>query len=104
MAYSRDVFSFLQRYTYCDEYVVARHYYEVWSFFSGSFILYLKERIRSSSMEAKTFESHVLSKVYEEMQRRYEGFDDPAHGWEHIKRVYKLALYIAEHENADAFI
>jgi uncharacterized protein len=55
-------------------------------------------------MEVNEVESQVLSKVYEEMRRRYVGFDDPAHGWEHIKRVYRLALYIAEQENADAFI
>jgi uncharacterized protein len=55
-------------------------------------------------MEAETFESRVLSKVYEEIQQRYVGFDDPAHGWEHIQRVYKLALYIAERESADFFI
>ncbi len=55
-------------------------------------------------MEANDVEAQVLSKVYEEMQQRYVGFDDPAHGWEHIKRVYRLALYIAEQENADAFI
>ena len=55
-------------------------------------------------MEANDVESQLLSKVYEEMQQRYVGFDDPAHGWEHIKRVYRLALRIAEHENADAFI
>ena len=45
-----------------------------------------------------------MSKLYEEMQLRYVGFDDPAHGWEHIERVYKLALFVAEQENADAFI
>jgi len=55
-------------------------------------------------MEAKTFESQVLSKVYEDIQQRYVGFDDPAHGWEHIQRVYRLALYIAERESADSFI
>ena len=55
-------------------------------------------------MEANDVESQVLSKVYEDMQQRYVGFDDPAHGWEHIKRVYRLALYVAEQENADAFI
>jgi uncharacterized protein len=55
-------------------------------------------------MEANDVESQVLSIVYEEMQQRYVGFDDPAHGWEHIKRVYRMALYIAEQENADAFI
>jgi uncharacterized protein len=55
-------------------------------------------------MEAKPFESQVLSKVYEEIQQRYVGSDDPAHSWEHIKRVYRLALRIAEQENTDAFI
>jgi uncharacterized protein len=55
-------------------------------------------------MEAKSGESQALSKVYEEIQQRYVGFDDPAHGWEHIERVYKLAGYIAEQEGADSFI
>jgi uncharacterized protein len=73
-------------------------------FFSGSLVLYVKERDRFSSMEMNDVELQVLSKVYEETQQRYVGFDDPAHGWEHIKRVYRLALHIAELENADAFI
>lgn len=55
-------------------------------------------------MEAKTIASQVLSDVYTEVQQRFEGFDDPAHGWEHIRRVYKLALHIAQQENADLFI
>jgi len=55
-------------------------------------------------METNDIESQVLSKVYEEMQQRYEGFDDLAHGWEHIERVYRLALHIAEQESADTFI
>ena len=55
-------------------------------------------------MGANDVEAQVLSKVYEEMQRRYVGFDDPAHGWEHVERVYRLAVYIAEQENADIFI
>ena len=29
-------------------------------------------------MEANDVESQVLSKVYEDMQQRYVGFDDPA--------------------------
>src|SRR6266487_6352504 len=62
------------------------------------------KRDRFSSMEANDVEAQVLSKIYEEMQQRYVGFDDPAHGWEHIERVYRLALYVAEQENADAFI
>lgn len=55
-------------------------------------------------MEAHIFESQVLSKIYEEIQQRYVGFDDPAHGWEHIKRVFRLAFYIAERESANSFI
>ena len=55
-------------------------------------------------MEANDVESQELSKVYKEMQQRYAGFDDPAHGWEHIQRVYRLAVFIAEQENADIFI
>ena len=55
-------------------------------------------------MEANDVESQVLSEVYKDIQQRYVGFDDPAHGWEHIERVYRLALYVAEQENADAFI
>jgi uncharacterized protein len=54
-------------------------------------------------MEAETTESQILSNVSNEIQQRYVGFDDPAHGWEHIERVYKLALYIAEQEGADSF-
>ena len=72
--------------------------------FSGSLTLYLKERGRFSSMEMNDVESQVLAKVYEELQQRYVGFDDAAHGWEHIERVYKLALSIAEQENADLLI
>lgn len=55
-------------------------------------------------MEANTSESQLLSDVYAEVEQRFEGINDPAHGWEHIQRVYKLALYIAEQEHADTFI
>jgi uncharacterized protein len=55
-------------------------------------------------LEAKTIESQVLADAYAGVQQRFEGFDDPAHGWEHIQRVYKLALHIAQQENADLFI
>ena len=55
-------------------------------------------------MDENDVEAAILSKVYEDVQQRYVGFDDPSHGWEHIKRVYKLALFVAEQENADAFI
>jgi uncharacterized protein len=55
-------------------------------------------------MEAESVESQVLSKVYAEVQQRFEGFDDPAHNWQHVQRVYKLALHIARQEHADLFI
>jgi uncharacterized protein len=55
-------------------------------------------------MEEQAAKAEVVSKVYVDLQQRYAGFDDPAHGWEHIKRVHTLALFIAEHENADTFI
>ena len=57
-----------------------------------------------AGMEAETNESQLLSDVYAEVQQRFEEINDPAHGWEHIQRVYKLALYIAEQEHADSFI
>ena len=59
---------------------------------------------RFSSKEEMAVEAQIVSKVYKDIQQRYVGFDDPAHGWEHIERVYRLALYVAEQENADAFI
>jgi uncharacterized protein len=55
-------------------------------------------------MEVNDVETQVLLKIYAELQQRYVGFDDPAHGWEHIERVYRLAVYIAEQEHADIFI
>ena len=59
---------------------------------------------RFSSKEEMAVEAQIVSKVYKDIQQRYVGFDDPAHGWEHIERVYRLALFVAEQENADAFI
>jgi uncharacterized protein len=38
------------------------------------------------------------------VQKRFTGIDDLAHGWEHVSRVYNLALSIAEQEGADRFI
>ena len=48
--------------------------------------------------------SRVLADVYAEVERRFTGIDDLAHGWEHIGRVYKLALHITEREQGDRFI
>src|SRR5689334_22881698 len=55
-------------------------------------------------METIAVETEVLSQVYLEVQQRFAGFDDLAHGWEHVKRVYMLALHIAEQEGANRFI
>lgn len=55
-------------------------------------------------MQANTIDTQLLSAVYAEVQQRFETFDDPAHGWEHIDRVYKLALHIAQEEGADPVI
>jgi uncharacterized protein len=49
-------------------------------------------------------ETRVLVQTYDEVQARFMGSDDLAHGWEHIDRVYKLARSIAEREGADSFI
>ena len=48
--------------------------------------------------------SEVLVQTYNEVQQRFTGIDDLAHGWEHINRVYQLALHIANEENADRFV
>ncbi len=49
-------------------------------------------------------EARVLAAVYTEVQRCFTGIDDLAHGWEHVGRVYTLALHIAEHEQGNRFI
>jgi uncharacterized protein len=55
-------------------------------------------------MEVSQFDTGILSDIYAEIERRFISLDDPAHGWEHVDRVYKLALQIAEQEGADRFI
>jgi uncharacterized protein len=55
-------------------------------------------------METDPVQAQILSNVYEDIQQRYAGFSDLAHGWEHIQRVYKLGLFLAELEQADTFI
>ena len=47
---------------------------------------------------------HLLAKVAMEVQARFTDFSDLAHGFEHVQRVYHLALYLAEQEQADGFI
>ena len=48
--------------------------------------------------------SQVLATVYREVEQRFTGIDDLAHGWEHVGRVYALALALAEREHGDRFI
>ncbi len=47
---------------------------------------------------------HLLAKMATEVQARFTGFSDLAHGWEHVHRVYHLALYLAEQEHAGGLI
>src|SRR5256885_9675024 len=71
----------------------------------GKRITQVGERKRiSTSMETKTREAQTEADIYAQVQQSFAEFDDPAHGWEHIKRVYQLALHIAEQEDADRFI
>jgi len=62
------------------------------------------ERQPGTFMQPGPEESQLLSQVYSEVQERFKYFADPAHGWEHIQRVYNLALHIAEREGANRFI
>ena len=55
-------------------------------------------------MEALLCEIDILTKIYRDVEQRFARIDDLAHGWEHISRVYRLALYIAGQEGANNFI
>ena len=47
---------------------------------------------------------HLLAKVAMEVQARFTDFSDLAHGFEHVQRVYHLALSLSEQEHADGLI
>ena len=55
------------------------------------------------SLESET-QATIQANIYEEVKRRFAAIDDLAHGWEHVQRVYTLALSLAERENGDSFI
>jgi uncharacterized protein len=55
-------------------------------------------------MEITEQSIHLLTKVETEAQNRFADFSDLAHGWEHVHRVYHLALHLAEQEHADGLI
>ncbi len=58
----------------------------------------------SKIVEAVSYQTNVLSLVHAEAYQRFTRVTDLAHGWEHVSRVYTLAQYIAEKEEADKFI
>ena len=47
---------------------------------------------------------HLLVEVERSAQGCYRDFVDLAHGFEHVQRVYHLALHLAEQEQADGSI
>lgn len=49
-------------------------------------------------------ESQMLTRTKKRIEQLFTKVDDLAHGWEHIQRVYTLALHLAEKEGADRFI
>jgi uncharacterized protein len=57
-----------------------------------------------SRMDAREQASDLLVAIAAQVQERFANFNDPAHGWEHVSRVYSLALRLAEQEQADPFI
>ena len=55
-------------------------------------------------METQERESQMLAAIWTEVESHFAGYDDLAHGWEHVQRVYHLALRLAEQERANRFI
>src|SRR5690242_7998511 len=55
-------------------------------------------------MERLQSEAQLLRVLSAKVEQRFAQFDDLAHGWEHVQRVYTTALYLAEQEGADRFI
>lgn len=49
-------------------------------------------------------QTEILTALSEEVRLRFAGFDDLAHGWEHVRRVYDQAMRIAVEEDADELI
>ncbi|HEX7734792.1 MAG TPA: HD domain-containing protein [Ktedonobacteraceae bacterium] len=49
-------------------------------------------------------QTQMLADIYQEVEQRFASFDDPAHGWEHVRRVYEMAQRMAAEEGADSLI
>ena len=52
-------------------------------------------------MEIIEYEIHLLAKMEKSVQTHYHDCTDLAHGFEHVQRVYHLALHLAEQEQAE---
>ncbi len=55
-------------------------------------------------MEITEHTIHMLAEMERSVQEHYRDFTDLAHGFEHVQRVYHLALHLAEQEEADGLI
>jgi uncharacterized protein len=55
-------------------------------------------------MEITEHAIHMLAEMETLVEIPYRDFTDLAHGFEHVQRVYHLALHLAEQEQADGFI
>lgn len=64
----------------------------------------MRNNLHPLPINTRTEHMQILTNIYEEVERRFSAIDDLAHGWEHVERVYKLSLYIAEQEGANQFV
>jgi uncharacterized protein len=55
-------------------------------------------------MEITEHAIHLLAEMERSVHDHYGDFADLAHGFEHVQRVYHLALHLAEQEQADGLI
>ena len=55
-------------------------------------------------MEITERETAMLAEVSMEVQARFADFTDLAHGWEHVYRVYHLALRLANRKTLIALL
>jgi uncharacterized protein len=76
----------------------------------GGFFCTLAKKVRRKDdlleiiMSIDTHNIETLAHLYAEVEQRFAHVDDLAHGWEHVRRVYELALALAAKEGADRFI
>ena len=55
-------------------------------------------------MEITEHAIHMLAEMARSVEMHCRDFTDLAHGFEHVQRVYHLALSLSEQEQADGFI